>query len=386
MKYSRNRCEKGIWDNTIPGIVFNGNGESNYYEMFERYANQYSKGEEGRLIWNKYIDDIKKKGKGRRYDCIIGISGGTDSSFLLHLAKKNGLRSLAVTVDNGWSSDISVKNIKKVTTALNIDLETYVIEYEEIKDILTSYMKAGLPWIDFPSDHAIKAILYKTAKKEKIKYILIGHDFRSEGMQPSEWTYGDSKQLKYIHKQFGCKKIKTFPLISFWEQVYLGYIKGIKMIYPYYYFEYNKKDAQKFLEEKYNWQYYGGHHHENAFTKFAIAYWMKRKFNIDKRLITLSAQVLSGEIRREVALEMIKDYPYDSEQMEKDKEYTIKKLGLTTEEFQEIWNSENKNIYDYPSHKRFTENFGKGLLPIVKLVMPQLPGYFVQLEIRNRNK
>ena len=190
------RCSRGIWDSTIPGIAFDENGVSNYSRIFDTYAEAYPKGETGLRKWEEFVTKIQSKRKKGKYDCIIGVSGGTDSSYLLHLANRYRLNPLAVNLDNGWSSKTSVLNIKKVTSALNIDLETYVIDYEEMKDILLSYMKASLPWIDCPTDHAIKSILYQTALKEKIKYILIGHDFRSEGTQPYEWTYGDGRQIK----------------------------------------------------------------------------------------------------------------------------------------------------------------------------------------------
>lgn len=204
-------CQRGLWDSTIPGIEFDENGVSNYAKMFDKYVEQYPRGQKGKDDWDKYLSEIKLAGKNKKYDCIIGVSGGTDSSYLMHLAIKQGLRPLAVTLDNGWSSDVSVQNIKNVTNALKIDLETYVIDYEEIKDIQKSYIKAGLPWIDFPTDQAIKSVLYRIANRENIKYILIGHDFRSEGSQPNEWTYGDSKQIKYIQKKFGTKKTENIP-------------------------------------------------------------------------------------------------------------------------------------------------------------------------------
>lgn len=380
-------CAKGIWDTTVPGINFDKDGVSNYYYMFENYKSQYPRGKSGLEIWERYVQDIKKAGKGNKYDCVIGVSGGTDSSYLLDLMKNNyGLRPLAVTLDNGWSSDISVKNIKKVTSALNIDLETYVIEYEEIKDILGSFIKATLPWVDFPTDHAIKSVLYRTARKEGIKYILIGHDFRSEGTQPNEWTYGDAKQLKYIQKIFGNKKIKSFPNMTFIEHIYLSYFRKIKMIYPYFFIDYNKKDARKLLIEKFNWEYYGGHHHENMFTKWAIAYWMPYKFGMDKRIITYSAQVISGEITREKALQLIKKPPYDEKQIELDTDYVIKKLGITKEEFKEYWDRPNKCFLDYPSSHSLIVKIAKFVKPFIKYLLPQMPSYFLQLEMRSSEK
>ena len=377
------RCSKGIWDTTVPGIKFDENGESNYSVMFDKMLEEFPQGPKGEKDWNSFIKKIKADGKNKAYDCIIGVSGGTDSSYLMHLAKnKYNLRVLAVTFDNGWSSDISVKNIRKLTSALDIDLETYVVDYEEMKDLLKSYMKAGMPWIDFPTDHAIKSILYKTARREKIKYILIGHDFRSEGTQPTEWSYSDSKQLKVIRKKFGTKKIKTFPDISFFKHSYLSYIRGIKMIYPFFFLPYNKKSAQKILIEKYDWEYYGGHHHENMFTKFAIAYWLPRKFNIDKRLITLSAQVISGEIAKKEAVKQIQEPPISNDQGKQIKDYIIKKLDFTEEEFEQIWKRENKIYSDYPSYRPMLVRIAKTIRPFVHLFMPQLPSFFFQLDIR----
>ena len=379
----KQRCNKGIWDETVPGIIFFSDGSSNYSRIYENMKNQYPRGEQGLNKFNDLVKKIKLQGSKKDYDCIIGVSGGTDSSYLMHIAKtKYNLNPLAVTFDNGWSSDISVKNIKKVTSALNIDLETYVVNYEEMKDILKSYMKASLPWIDMPTDHAIKSILYRIANREKIKYILIGHDFRSEGTQPNEWTYGDAKQLKYIQKKFGEKKIKSFPNISFIEHIYLAYFKKIKMVYPFFFLNYKKSDAQEFLIDKYNWEYYGGHHHENTFTKYAIAYWMTKKHNIDKRLITLSAQIMSGEITRVDALDQISKPPYDLHKIEQEKIYIIKKLGLSNEEYEEIWNRPNKSFKDYPSYFQRIVRIAKIIKPLMKFIMPQLPSFFFQLEAR----
>ena len=380
-------CSKGVWDLSVPGITFDEKGASNYSRMFEKYRDQYPRGEKGKQEWDSFVQEIKKSGSKKDYDCIIGVSGGTDSSYLMYLAKEvYGLRPLAVNLDNGWSSDISVKNIKKVTKSLNIDLETYVIDYEEMKDILKSYMKAGLPWIDFPTDQAIKSILYKIANREGIKYVLIGQDFRSEGTQPNEWTYGDAKQLKYVQKKFGTKKLKTFPNISFLNHLYLAYLKKIKMIYPFFFVEYNKQDAKKMLIEKYDWQYYGGHHHENLFTKYAISYWLYEKFGIDKRIITLSAQIMSGKVSREEALKELEELPYDLKTIEEEKKFLIKKLGFEENEYQRVWETENKSYHDYPSSHAIILRIAKFVKPFISYIMPQLPSYFVQIEERDMEK
>jgi len=344
-------CKRGLWDESVAGIAFNEEGVSNYAQLHDALMIAYPRKEQGLADWNVILEKIRKKGRGKRYDCVIGVSGGTDSCYLLHLAKEYGLRPLAVNLDNGWSSDIAVKNIKKITKALDIDLDTYVIDYEEIKDLLRSYMLAGLPWIDIPTDLAIKSILYSIANREGIKYVLRGNDFRSEGSQPTEWTYGDGKQLLAVHRKYGKKELKSFPNYTLTNVIYYGFIRGIKSVYPFYYLDYNKNEAQIFLKNRYNWEYYGGHHFENVFTRFAISYWLNEKFDIDKRKITLSAQVLSGEISRECALEMINKPPYDKDEIKPMIDFVLKKLDFTQEEFQHILQSPNHSYKDYPYYR-----------------------------------
>ncbi len=376
-------CAKGVWDETVPGISFDESGASNYSKIFNRMVESYPRGAEGLDQWNKLIQQIKIEGINKKYDCIIGVSGGTDSSFLLHMAKKvYGLRALAVTFDNGWSSDIAVKNIKRMTNSLDIDLETYVVDYEEMKSIHKAYMKAGLPWVDFPTDFAIKNTLLQTARREKIKYIFSGHDFRSEGTQPNEWTHGDSKQLRHITKQFSSTNILSLPFISFFNQLLYTKVGKIEIVKPFYYLDYQKKVAQELLQKEYGWEYYGGHHHENIFTKFVISYWLPRKFGIDKRKITLSAQVMSGEVSRDTAVQMLNDSPYDPQQMELDKEYVLKKLELEAQEFEAIWNAPNKSVYDYPSYLGTLLKF-KGILRFLfKITNRNLPSFLYQIEER----
>ena len=347
-------CIKGIWDESIPDIKFNLNGVSNYCILQEQMMRNYPKDENAINTWEDIVCAIKKKGDNKKYDCAIGVSGGVDSSYLLYIAKKHGLRPLAVHLDNGFNSEIAVRNIENVTKALNIDLETHVINYEEIKGLFKAYMKAAMPWIDFPTDLAIKATMYNAALKYNIKYIIRGNDFRSEGKQPTEWTYSDNKQLIYINKKFGNGiKLKTFPQLSIIKEVYSGLIKKIRDVRPYYYVNYNKQEAKKFLIEKYNWQDYGGHHHENLFSKFAMAYWLPKKFNIDKRKINLSAQILSKAITREEALLKINE-PFDSENnLEELKNYVLKKLDLSDVDFENIMACEQKSYKYYPSNYNF---------------------------------
>lgn len=367
-------CTRGIWDTSVPGITFDENGVSNYAKMLDKLSAIYPRGGKGKNDWLNIIDKIKARSKRKRYDCIIGVSGGTDSSYLLHIAKKEyGLRPLAVNLDNGWNSEIAVQNIKRVTQALDIDLETYVIDYEEVKAVLRAYMKAGLPWIDGPTDNAISAILFKIAKRENINFIFNGSDFRSEGKQPSEWTYSDSKQLLYFINKFENLKLKSYPYQSLFELINSTFIRSIKVYRPFYYVSYKKKLAQEFLIRNYGWEYYGGHHHENIFTKFAIAYWMPKKFGIDKRIITYSAQILSEEITRSEALEKIKQTPYEPDAMERDKEYVIKKLDLSMNEFNNIWRGANKYYFNYPSYMPLFNMYLKLFKPVNKYLLSFTP-------------
>jgi len=375
-------CHKGIWNSSIPGFSIDQNGVSNYARIQENLMNDFPVGEKGAEKWASILKEIKEKGRGKTYDCIIGVSGGTDSSYLLHLASSWGLRPLAINLDNGWSSDIAVKNIKNMTSRLNIDLETYVIDYEEMKDILRAYMRARLPWIDNPTDQAIQAILYKYARREGIKAILIGTDFRSEGKQPTEWTYGDYRQLKFVHKKFGNGKRKTYPENNLWKIFYSGYIKKIKIYSPFYYTDYKKKEAREFLEKNYGWEYYGEHHHENLFTKWVIGYWMYEKFGIDKRLITYSAQILNGAIGREEALKICAQKPYKNESIESETSFIIKKLEVSKEEFEQIWKSRNHQFSDYPSWYFVIRKFASIIAPFAKLILPVKPKLFYELEQR----
>ena len=376
-------CSRGIWDTTVPGITFDKDGVSNYAKMLDKLVELSPEGIVGNTFWENCVDKMKEKGKGKKYDCIIGVSGGTDSSYLLHIAKfKYGLRPLAVNLDNGWSSEIAVQNIKKVTKALDIDLETFVIDYEEVKAVLRAYIKARLPWIDGPTDNAIKSVLFKIAEREGVKYILTGTDFRSEGKQPSEWTYTDSKQMLFLLKKYEKIKLNTFPYQSLYDIINSILLKKQKDYRPFNHIEYEKRPAQDFLKKEYGWEYYGGHHHENVFTRFAIAYWMPGKFGIDKRIITLSAQVLTGQITREAALEKISHPPYNLDQMERDKEFVLKKLDFSKEEFNRIWNQKNKNYWDYPSYLRVLKVYFKLSKTFLRHFLPTPPTLIVEQQNR----
>lgn len=349
MPFKGRICSVGVWDESIPDIFFNEKGESSYCLLQKILMADYPRGEKGLREWERLVNKMKIFGRNKKYDCIVGVSGGTDSSYLLHICKMYDLRVLAVNLDNGWSSEIAVSNIKKITNQLNFDLFTYVIDYQEVKAVLRAYLKASFPWADCPTDLAISASLYRIAKREKIKYVLNGSDFRTEGKQPFQWTYSDAKQLNYLLKKNERIKIKTFPVLNYWQLGWLSIIKGIKMVRPFYFLDYSKQQAQQELMKLYNWEYYGGHHHENIYTKFIISYWLYEKFNIDKRKITLSAQIMNGDISRNEAIEIINRKPYSDKEIDNLKQFVFKKLDITENEFNIWFNSKNKFYFDYPN-------------------------------------
>lgn len=306
--------------------------------------------------FQKKISRIKRSGEGKRYDCIAGVSGGRDSTYTLLTAVRLGLRPLAVHFDNGWNSDISVQNIKKACEKLNVDLFTVVADWEEFKDLQISFLKASTPDADVPTDYAIYSVLYHTANKEGISYILNGHSFRTEGTSPISWTYMDPLYVRSIHKQFGkIKKFKSFPHMTFSKLQYYIWVRRIREVRLMEFIDYRKNEVDKILTKELDWQYYGGHHHENLFTRFFQSYYLPQKFNIDKRKTELSALVRSGHILREEALNEISksEYIYD----EKSVAYTINKLGLKQEEFNEIMKSPVMSHNDYRTY-----------LPLIRLL------------------
>ncbi len=378
-------CSRCILDAQTPEISFDNNGECNYCKQWDELNKAHPN--DNKLGKNKLlcvIQQIKKKGRKKKYDLVIGVSGGTDSTYLLHMAKKYDLRPLAVHLDNGWNSSIAVMNIKNALDIVGCDLETHVVHYQEMKDIMLSYLKAGIPWADIPTDIALVGALYKVAAKYNIKYIWVGNNFRTEGKQPTEWTYGDSKQLKSIHKKFGKTKIRSFPSYSLFHLLWYGFFKDIKMFRPFYYIDFNKKSAQEIISKNYGWTYYGGHHHENIFTKFIIGSWLPQKFGIDKRKITLSALIRSKEITRENALIEASKRPYNETDLAQDRKYVSKKLGITPQELEKIWNNENKTFADYPSYYPLLKRL-KGILKIIyKYIFPFKP--MLLFDVKDYNK
>jgi len=304
----------------------------------------------------KKIDKIKKEGEGKDFDCIIGMSGGADSSYLLYIAKeKLGLRPLVFCVDTGWNTELAVNNIEKMVGKLGLDLHTVVIDWQEMRDLQLAFFKSGVPHIDSPQDHAIFATMYNFAEKHKVKYILTGANYSTECIRnPIEWMYyqSDVTQLKDIHGKFGERPLINFPITNIlWHKVYLRYIKGIRVVTPLNYIPYVKKEAVNFLIDNFGWQTYPQKHFESVFTKFYEGYWLPKKFGYDTRRVQFSSLILTNQMTRKDALEELAQPSWDEKTINQDIEYIAKKLGVSVDELLGYMKAPNKSYKDYKSQE-----------------------------------
>lgn len=363
-------CTKCILDsNDYPGMVFDEEGVCDICHTHEHlHKHNVVKGTEGEQELQRIIDKIKKAGSGKKYDCILGISGGVDSSYLACIMKNKGLRPLVVHVDGCWNSELSVRNIENVIKELSLDLYTYVIKWEELKDIQLAFLKASVIDIDLPFDNIFMAVLYKTAIKYNVKYIVSGHNFSTEGYLPPNFTHNklDTINMKHIHKLFGTLKKRTYPVMGPLTLLYYTCLKKIRFVTPLNYIDYNKQAAEKFLIEKLNWKKYTGKHNENIFTRFYQGYILPEKFGIDKRKGHLTSLICSGQISRDDALKVISFPAYpDAASLNNDKEFFIKKFGLSPEEFSGILELPIKQHTDYKSYM----NIYRKLRPFKRLLV-----------------
>jgi len=362
MKYQI--CNRCVADTTIPGINFDKNGVCNYCKIHDEMELEYPQGKKAQKKLKGLVGKIKISGKGKKYDCIVGVSGGRDSTYLLYIAVKLGLRPLAVHFDNGWNSALAVTNIKNILTKLKIDLETLVVDWAEFKDLQRSFLFASVSDAEIPTDVGIFGTLHRTAAREGIKYILNGHSFRTEGVMPIGWTYMDGRYIKSVQKQFGTKKLKTFPNFCLWDMFYYTFIKKIKTVPLLNYVEYKHTNVAKVLEKEVDWTYSGGHHHESYYTHFFQSFLLPQKFKIDKRKIEYSAKIRSGQMKRVDAIREVSEitYPYDPELVG----YTVAKLGFSQKEFEEkIMKRKVKTFRDYPTYYPLV----KTIKPILKLAV-----------------
>lgn len=314
---------------------------------------------------------IKKEGKRHDFDCLMGMSGGVDSSYLLYLAvEKMGLRPLVFHVDAGWNSQEAVNNIERMVDGLGLDLYTEVIDWEEMKDLQLAFIKSGVSHIDTPQDHAFFATMYKFASKHEIKNILTGGNYSTECIRnPLEWMYfqSDSRQLKNIHKKFGARPLKNFPVTNIlWHKVYLPYFKGIKVTRPLDYMKYDKEEATKLLEEKFGYQRYPQKHFESRFTRFYEGYWLPNKFGYDTRKVQFSSLILTGQMTRDEALQELSKPAMTEEQVKQEFEFVSNKLGITVDQLQTYFDQPNKTYRDYKSQQSIYD-FGAKVLRAVGL-------------------
>ena len=346
------RCTQCVMDTTDSKISFDEHGVCDHCRNFEKRIKPYWKPKENDFEGlEKLAKEIRKAGKGREYDCILGLSGGADSSYLAYIAKEvMHLRPLAFVVDTGWNLNVAVENIEKIVKGLDLDMYTEVVNWKEMADFQLSMFKASISSQDFPQDHAIFAGLYNYATKHHIKYVLTGSNSATEFIRPPlEWIYmNDLRMALDIHKKFGKVELKTFPLCNIWKyRIWYRYFLGMRRRFPLDYVVYDKAEAEELLHEKYGWTKYANKHYENVFTRFFEGYYLPHKFGYDTRKNVLSNEILVGTMTRDEALKILEQPPYDPEQAELDKAYVAKKLGITTEEFDEIINQPNKTPADY---------------------------------------
>lgn len=343
-------CTRCIYDERVPGISFDATGVCNYCHQIDHLVQQYHTGmQEGEQALTTIIAQIKKAGRGKKYDCIIGVSGGTDSSYMCYLAKEWGLRPLAVHYDNTWNSAIATQNIHKVLSALDIDLYTHVIDNKESDDIFRSFFLAGVAEIEAATDLALAETMYRAAFRYGVRYVLEGHSFITEGITPIGRNYFDGKYIKSIHRRFGARRMRSYPLMTFSRFLFWTAVLRIRKIRPFWYLQYNKEEARAFLEKEYGWQYYGGHHLENRMTAFFHGIYVPQKFGVDYRNNTLAARVRGGTLSRREAWAEYNQPPTVEDEL---LPYFKKRLGLSDEAYEAIMHAPPKSWRDYPTYKR----------------------------------
>jgi N-acetyl sugar amidotransferase len=341
-------------DTTDPDIVFDAAGVCNHchrYETVARLRIIAPEQRKGRL--DQLVTEIKSAGLGKPYDCIIGVSGGVDSTYVAWVVKDLGLRPLAVHLDNGWDSELAVANIEKTLNTLGIDLFTHVIDWEEFRDLQISFLKASTPDGEVPTDHAIFALLYGVAARHGLKHIITGTNVISEAILPEKWGYGyfDWSYVKDVHRRFGTARLSTYPRFSLVNLFYYVFVRRIRMVSILNFIDYNKKQAMDVLQKQLGWVYYGGKHYESIYTRFYQAYLLPKKFDIDKRKAHYSNLILSGQMSRPEALEAMKDPVYPKDLLEEDRKYAIKKLNLDETSFEDIMALPKKTFLDYKNNR-----------------------------------
>lgn len=351
-------CTRCVMDTTDPDIVFDAKGHCNHCTAALERQELVKNRKVSQSEFNNVIATIKEKGKGKKYDCLIGVSGGVDSCYTAYLAVQNGLRPLLVHMDNGWNSEIAVKNIMNLVQKLGVDYESYVIDWREFREVQLAFLKASSVDLEIPTDIGILASVFETAAKYDIPTVISGGNDSAEGILPLTWGYHvmhDMKLYKHIVSKYSDVKLDKVPHVSIPKQVYYRFIKKIKTIYLLNYIDFNKDKAREFLKANYGWQDYGGKHHESKITAFWQSFVMPTKFNMDYRRATLSSQIVSGQITRDEALEKLKPLPYDPATVAEQKAYIAKKYNISSAEMEEYLALPPKTYKDFPNNKEQNE-------------------------------
>lgn len=357
-------CTNCVMDTSDPQIIFDDKGQcdfcNNYYNIIKP---SWHPDAEGERKLKEIAEKVKKETKGQKYNCIIGFSGGVDSSYLCYIVKvKMGLNPLLVSVDTGWNLNVAVENTEKIVKKLNLDIYTEVVNWQEMRDLQLAFLKSRVPYQDLPQDHAIFAGVYNYAMKHGIKYIFTGGNNSTEGVKPPyEWTYiNDLRFIKDIHKKFGNVPLKTMPLCGMLRnRIYYRYFKGMKVLKPLDYVPYDKDKVLRFLESEFGWESYKNKHYENVFTRFYEGYYLPTKFGYDKRRCYFSSLILSEQMTRQEALAELEEQPYDQAQVEKDLEYVSEKLQISRTELESFIAGENKTFRDYKNSFKVLRMFIK---------------------------
>lgn len=342
-------------DSSDPDITFDVYGVCNHCHKFDSLSREvWHPNPDGREKLDKIVDRIRSEGSGLPYDCAIGLSGGVDSAYLAWVAKKElGLRPLAVHVDGGWNSELATRNIENIVRKLDIDLITYVVDWEEMRDLQRAFLRAGLANQDVPQDHAFVAALYANAQAQGLRYVLSGGNYATESVLPAEWAYNamDLRHLEAIHKRFGEIPLKTFPRVNFFRYYFWNrFVTRMQVVRPLNYLPYVKNEAISLLERELAFKYYGGKHFESRFTKWQQLYFRPRKFGYDERRAYMASLILAGQLTREEALAALAGDSENELQAEQDTSYILKKLGVSDEEFAQIMGAPSKTFRDYPSN------------------------------------
>ena len=321
-------CKRCIMNNDVDiCIEFNDEGICHHCIRYdEMHSGRIASIDNENTALKDLVAKVKKDGKNNEYDCIVGISGGVDSTYVAYLCKSHGLRPLAVHLDNGWNSELAIINIEKTLNKLDIDLYTHVLDWEEFRDLQVSFLKASVPDGEVVTDHTQMALLWNQASKRGIKYIMSGMNFATESMSVPNWAYGHSdwKYIKNVHKKHGKGRLKSYPYFSIPYLIYVNLIKGVRMVSILNYIDYNKETAMELIKNELGWKYYGGKHYESVYTKFYQGYYLPKKFNIDKKYAHISDLISNGQITKKEALEEIKIDSYSDSEKIADVEYVKK--------------------------------------------------------------